>query len=34
VLLLCALLVTRVGAGSLSLDAAMESAALEADSAA
>jgi putative oxidoreductase len=33
-LLGCAVLVTRVGAGSLSLDAAMESDALEADSAA
>ena len=34
VLLCCALLVTRVGAGSLSLDAAMEAEAIEADSAA
>jgi len=34
VLLCCALLVTRVGAGSLSLDAAMDGDAIEADSAA
>jgi len=34
VLLGCALLVTRAGAGSLSLDAAMEAEAIEADSAA